>query len=123
MSENSWIIELFIEEDEQLLIALYCILKLNDNEMSHNLMNEFIEAIDCDHSVLLDMLCNDDETATNLLKLLLIYLKLNDITINIAINVRNVLLELCHKIERLTSKKLFPYNVKPLLKLLNKLKT
>ncbi len=123
MSENNWIIELFIEEDEQLLIALYCILKLNDNQMSHYLMNQFIEAIDCDHSVLLDMLCNDDETATNLLKLLLIYLKLNDITVNIAINVRNVLLELCHKIERLTLKKLFPYNVKPLLKLLNKLKT
>jgi hypothetical protein len=123
MSENNWIIELFIEEDEQLLTALYCILKLNNNQMSHYLMNEFIEAIDCDHSVLLDMLCNDDETATHLLKLLLIYLKLNDITINIATNARNVLLELCHKIERLTLKKLFPYNVKPLLKLLNKLKT
>lgn len=122
MSGNDCFIELFIEEDVQLLNALYSIIKLNDNQLSHLLMSKFIEAIHSDNSVLLDMLCNDDETATNLLQLLLIYLKLTDITTNIAINVRNVLLELCDKIERLTSKKLFPYNVKPLIRLLNKLR-
>ena len=118
---NDWIIKLFIEEDEQLLSAIYCLVRLGDNQLSHFIMNAFIESIDCDSSVLLDMLC-DEQTATLLLKLLLIFLKLNDISNNISISVKNVLLELRHKMQRLTEKQLFPYNVKPLMRLLNKLK-
>ena len=119
--ENNWIVKLFIEEDEQLLSAVYCLIRLGDNQMSHFIINAFIESIDFDSSVLLDMLC-DEQTATLLLKILLIFLKLSDISTNISINIKNVLLELRDKMQRLTAKQLFPYNVNPLMKLLNKLR-
>ena len=119
--ENDWIVKLFIEEDEQLLSAVFCLIRLGDNQLSHFIMSSLIESIDFDSSVLLDMLC-DEQTATLLLKIFLFYLKLSDILTEISINVKNVFLELSEKMEKLTAKQLFPYNVKPLIKLLNKLK-
>ena len=119
--DSDWPIKLFIEEDEQLLTALHCLIGLSDTETSHLLMDAFIVSIGCDSSVLLDMLCSDEQTATILLKLLLIYLKLTDIMTNVSVNVRNVLNELREKMQRLATKQLFPYNVKPLIRLLNKL--
>lgn len=118
---NDWPIKLFIEEDEQLLCALQCLICLSDSKTSHFLMDAFVLSIGCDSGVLLDMLCSDEQTATVLLKLLIIYLKLDDLVTDVAANVRNVLLELREKMKRLTTKQLFPYNVKPLIRLLNKL--
>ena len=94
---------------------------MNCNEI-HQLLTVFFHGIHNDSSVLLDMLCNDQETAVCLLKMLLAYLKLENINDNINDNVKLVLLELNEKIQRLLHKNLFPYKVEPLIKLLHKLK-
>lgn len=120
-SNSDWLIKLFIDDDVELLNALYYLIKMNCNEI-HQLLAVFFHGIHNDSSVLLDMLCNDQETAVCLLKMLLAYLKLENINDNINDNVKLVLLELNEKIERLLHKNLFPYKVEPLIKLLHKLK-
>lgn len=115
-----WLMTLFVEEDALLLSAIMIVAQLL-REVEHfdaiqELVESFLEAIHFDVNVLIDWLCSDHETANLLLHLLLFCLKLDQVTFSQ--NVQTTLSELNNKISSLSIKGLFPYNAKPLIKLL-----
>ena len=133
-----WLIEIFITEDSELfemfhqILLLYSTTKnptiIVDNEsefLIHRLFEYFItNFIYNDSSVLLDMLCTDQETASIVLRFLIAYLRIlpyhckNNSQPWFAPIVR-LFHELGQRIQKLDEKNLFPYSPKPLLRLLN----
>lgn len=121
-----WLIEVFLSEDSELFEMLYLTVmfdQTSNNFIIHQLFHKFIKSISYDPSVLLDMLCTDDETATIFLRFLLVYLKISfdshqDTQIVLLNQIKEVLTKLRNKINKLDQQRLFPYNPKPLLKLL-----
>lgn len=116
-------VRVFREDDVKLISvtkSMICILReVSGMGTADEMFAELADAIHCDHSVLVDWLTSDDETAVELLSLLLTYLKLpND---GISHSVRNMLIQLRDTCVRLTAKRLIPYNSEPLLRLMRKL--
>lgn len=127
-----WLIDVFISEDSELFELLYQILLLygakqpETDQLIHRLFLQFIQSINYDASVLLEMLCTEDTTATTVLQFLLVYLKISPFQQKQSIPswmkpIVLALTELMTKIQKLNDKNLFPYNPKPLLRLLNNL--
>lgn len=126
-----WIIEIFASEDADLFDLLIDILVSTRDRLQethfliHRMFSSFIvRSLHQDASVLLEMLCTEKSTALKLLEFLIMYLKIfpshTETKDNIFLKpIEKILGELSIKIAKLDSKNLFPYNVKPLLKLLN----
>lgn len=117
------IIRVFGDEDVKLISvtkSMICIMRdISDVSAADDMFKELAEAIHYDHSVLVDWLTSDDETAVQLLSLLVTYLKLpND---GMSQSVRNLLIQLRETCVRLTARNLIPYNSEPLLRLMRKL--
>ena len=114
--------KMFEEEDGKLIAATSYMARIfsdmKDEAKVHILMQEFMSIIGFDHNVLLDWLTSDEETSTELLRLLIFYLKLDSSQIHDP--VKRVFAELQHRIYRLTEKKLFPFDADPLMKLLRR---
>ena len=129
-----WLIEIFITEDSELfemfnhILLLYSTTKINNNEsefLIHKLFEHFItKSIYNDSSVILDMLLTDQETASNVLQFLIAYLRIlsfhrKQFPLQLFSSIVQMFKELEQKIQKLNEKNLFPYNPKPLLRLLN----
>lgn len=131
-----WLIEIFITEDSELfemfnhILLLYSTTKINDHNESefliHKLFEHFItKSIYNDSSVILDMLLTDQETASIVLQFLIAYLRILSFhrkqfpLLQLFSSIVQMFKELEQKIQKLNQKNLFPYNPKPLLRLLN----
>lgn len=125
-----WLISVLMTEDSQLFEALYLFSKtissrIEEIHLLHRLFFNFLVQINHDPSTLLEMLTTDGSTATNLLRFLLVYLKLpfdhtsqndNDICVQ---SICNTFADLKRRIIRLDRAGLYPYNPAPLIRLLN----
>lgn len=117
------IIQVFGEEDVKLISVtkiMICILRdLSESTAAQEVFQEFANAIHLDHKVLVDWMMSEEETAVQLLSLLLTYLKLpND---GISESVRMMLVQLRDSWLRLRSKGLAPYEAEPLMRLMRSL--
>ena len=129
-SSKHWLVSLMLEDDRDLLnsaFLLTCVLhKLNtgdgapgdDDEEMHHFTSCLLHAIGNDEHILIEWLTVDAEISVLALKFLLYYLKV-DATAR-RCNVTDVLKKLYHSLDCLTRKCSIPFNVAPLMRLLNK---
>ena len=121
---DSDVLKLFIDDDVLLIDVTFYLLNIFvivDQSKTHMIFNALLEIVYYDVSILIDWLCSE-ETATPFLRLLLRYLKLSNINLELEQRAKSVLVELNSKIVSFTTKKLFPYDAKPLVKLLSMIK-
>ncbi|CAL4173106.1 unnamed protein product [Meganyctiphanes norvegica] len=134
-----WMVRLFADQDDWLVESMVCGLdiytglgiRIRQSQELHTCVNPhttfliFLETIIFDHDVLLDLLVSNE---TSFLLYLLRYLKLlrrswQDFTAQCGRHLdqtMTVLIRLHFALDRLVSKNLFPYNISPVLKLLEK---
>ncbi|KAH9406971.1 hypothetical protein TYRP_013239 [Tyrophagus putrescentiae] len=120
---SSWLVEIFITEDSELFQFFYLSAllakTLAEIQFVDCLFLAFLTSIYHDTSTLIEMLTTDTGTATSTLQFLLAYLKLPRDQEPLDAAIAKTLKRLKHKISRLYSKGLFPYNPSALLRLLN----
>jgi len=134
-----WMVRLFADQDDWLVESMVCGLdiytglgiRIRQSQELHRCVNPhttfliFLETIVFDHDVLLDLLVSNE---TSFLLYLLRYLKLlrrswQDFIAHCGRRLdqtMTVLIRLHFALDRLVSKNLFPYNISPVLKLLEK---
>ena len=119
-------VKLFIEHDAMLLTSSICLqdiyVAIGLELESHKFLNSLLRAIQFDEDVLIDWLLSDQDTAVLTLELLVKYLKLagNENQPCLHDETRTVLSKLYQKLLKKIGRNLFPYNVKPLMKLLGR---
>lgn len=120
---SSWLVEIFITEDSELFqffhLSALLAKTLAEIQFVDCLFLAFLTSIYHDTSTLIEMLTTDTGTATSTLQFLLAYLKLPRDQEPLDAAIAKTLKRLKHKISRLYSKGLFPYNPSALLRLLN----
>lgn len=112
------LVQVFEDDDGKLILATKCIMEIvwdiSDCPLAaHQLFEEFLRVIRYDQSVLMDWMTSE-ETSVEMLSLLLMYVKGE--SSGMSDSVRHVLRELRTGVQRLAERKVFPYNVWPLLR-------